>query len=227
MQVRLMKLVLTAAIVFGAGAAGASPNYQYVFDKPNYTASPGATVDVLVYLQETGASVLKDDGLIGSGVTVRFDDSPRPGHPAKVLSTTDVANVSAFELLWSKDAQPSAGYADLSLGTFGAVYGTETPAGSGAYLLPLGRFTFTAGAAPGEVTYIRATDFSPSTDDTVYYRGGNPSDPVALDSLIHDGTATILTVPEPSVLMLLGSTGLAYLLFYGLVQIVRGGQRLR
>ena len=202
---------MIAAVLFVASATAV--DYKYVFDSDSYDVAPGGTVDVLVYLQETGTSVLKDDGLIGAGVKIRFDDPPLPGDPAEILSIADIVNISDFELVWSQSAQPGAGFADLSLGTFGFAYGAETSLGSGVYRLPLGKFTFTAGAAPSETTHIRATDFSDITDDTVYYRNGDPLDPVALDGLIQDGTTAITTVPEPSALAMIGMAALSIAAF--------------
>lgn len=193
-------IVLMAAVISVAHDAKAA--YRYVFDQSNYTVSPGQTVTVRVSLQETETTVFRDDGLIGTGVQVRFDDPPQPSSPAMILTTADIANLSDFELEWTKEAYPNDGYAGLSLGTFGTAYGVETPAGSDIYHVLLGDFTFTAGALGGEVTHLRATDFNTSTDETIYYRNGDIFDPVALDSLIMDATATITTVPESGTLLL-------------------------
>lgn len=203
MRTRLAVANLMTAIILAAGTVRA--DYGYVFDHANYSVALGATVDVLVYLQETGTSIFRDKGLIGAGVQVRFDDPPQPISPAEVLYVTDVSNVSDFEVEWSKSAVPNLAYADLALGTFGYVYGTE--AGSDVYRVLLGKFTFTAGTVLGEMTHIRATDFSTSTADTIYY--DDESNPVALDGAIYDGTATITTVPEPSAILLLVIAGLS------------------
>lgn len=210
MRVRWMKLILTALVVSIAATTRAA-TYEYAFDQANYTVSPGNTVDVLVYLQETGGSVFKGNGLIGAGVAVRLDDLPRPTSPAKVLTLEDVANVSDFEREWSKHAVPASGYVDLSLWTMDYVYGAETATGSDVYRLLLGKFTFTAGTVPGEVTHIRATDFDTTSDDVVYYYNNDMSNPTALDGVIQDATATITTVPEPRNVVLL-ATGVAGIL---------------
>lgn len=212
MRVRWMELLLTVVIVSIVGTTHAA-TYQYGFDQANYTASPGKTVDVLVYLQETGGSVFRDNGLIGAGVAVCFDDLPQPTSPAKVLTLENIANVSDFEQEWSKHAVPASGYADISLWTMDFVYGTEATTGSNVYRLLLGRFTFTAGSVSGEVTHIRATDFDTTSDDVVYYYNHDMSTPIALDGVIQDARATITTVPEPCAIMLL-APGVAGILAY-------------
>jgi hypothetical protein len=206
MRVRWTCLITAAALVLAARAAHAA-SYSYAFDQSNYSVSLGQTVDVLVYLQETGGTVFRDDGLIGSGVKVFFNDPPAPSSPAQVLTDAAVANISGFEQVWSKTAVPASGYAGLSLGTFNYVYGTETSPNE--YRIPLGRFTFTAGSVAGQVTHLRATDFDPTMDDTVYY--DQSLNPVSLDGSIQDATATIMVVPEPSAIMLLILAGLSLL----------------
>jgi hypothetical protein len=183
-------------------------DYMYVFDQSNYSVIPGGKVDVNVFLQETGntTTVLRDVGLIGAGVQVRFDDPPQPSTPAEVLTNADVINNPQFEEVWNatSKAHPTLSYADLSLATFGTVFGLEIPLGSGTYRVALGTFTFTAGTVPGEVTHIRATDFSADSDTIAA-----DANYTVLDSLIADGTATIITVPEPSALVLGVVAGLA------------------
>jgi hypothetical protein len=159
---------------------------------------------VAVYLVETGGTVFRDSGLIGAGVKARFDDSPVPSNPAKILTLADVTNISGFELEWSKSTEPEAGYADLLLGTFDLVYGIEVA--PDVYRIPLGRFRFSAGTVLGEVTNIRATDYDPSSGDVVYY--DNELNPVELDGLLNDATATITIIPEPGTLFLLVIAGM-------------------
>jgi hypothetical protein len=206
---RIFAICLAMTVGLAADTAQAA-SYAYVFDQTGYTVPLGQTVDVLVCLQETDGTVFHDNGLIGSGVKIYFNDPPLPSSPARVLTTAAVANISGFEQVWSKTAVPSSGYAGLSLGTFGYVYGTQS--GANVYRMPLGRFTFTADGVPGEVTHIRATDFAPGLDDTVYYRNNDPLDPVSLDGVIQDATATItVTTPEPGSIVLLGLAVLSLL----------------
>jgi hypothetical protein len=206
MRVQWTCLITAAALVLAANTAQAA-SYSYGFDQTNYNVSLGQTVDVLVYLQEAGGTVFRDSGLIGSGVKAYFNDPPAPSSPAQVLSDAAVTNISGFEQVWSKTAAPASGYAGLSLGTFNYVYGTETAPNE--YRIPLGRFTFTAGSVAGQVTHLRATDFDLTMDDTVYY--DQSLNPVSLDGVIQDATATISVVPEPSAITLLLIAGLSLL----------------
>jgi hypothetical protein len=205
-----MKRWIEVATILGmvmCGTGTAEGAYRYVFDSTAYSVTPGGTVAVNVYLEETDTTVLKDGvgpGLAGAGVTIVFNDPPLPGSPAEVLSTAAIANTSDFSILWNKNVIPeeyaqlllSAGF-DPDTGDPVNVYGVEIPADSGVYRALLGTFTFTAGDVSLETTYIRATDYDITTSDTI------TSDFVELDSLIADGTATITTLPEPTTFLLL------------------------
>jgi hypothetical protein len=204
-------LGVVVAIAIVQPARGTS--YQYLFDQANYTVMPGKTVDVSVYLQEQDGTIFQENGLIGAGVTVCLDSLPQPMAPALVLQAADVTNVSDFDFVWSKAAVPNSGCADLLLGTFGAVYGSETATGADIYRIPLGKFTFTAGVLPGEVTHIRATDYQTDSEDVIYNHNNDPLSPMALDGLICDATATITTLPEPSAVALLAMGALSVLVF--------------
>jgi hypothetical protein len=184
---RKLCLALTAAAIF-LPASAADAGYAFGFDQASYLAAPGGTIDVSVYLQETGASSLVTDGLTGAGVAVRFDVSPVPNQPAQVLSDAGIAASAAFDTLWGKSAQPSLGYADLSLGAYGSlVYGVETPPDSGTYRVSLGTFTFTAGSASNETTLLLATNYDSTLTNNVTGAFA------VLDGLIQNGTASITT----------------------------------
>ena len=187
---QLIRLILVVAVAFVTSAACGESNYAFVFEKSDYAVNPGGTVDVQVYLQETDGTQLRDIGLVGTGVRICSTDLPQPESPAKVLSDSDVFNVSDFDVVWSKTADPDLGCAGLSLGTFGKVYGLETATGSDIYRVLLGKFTFTAGSIANETTHIRVTDFNPALSDTVL------ADYTDLDSVIADGTATITTIAQ-------------------------------
>src|SRR4051794_20957550 len=78
----------------------AKAGFLYVFDQSNYSVGQGGKVDVKVFLQETttgGTSLLNQEGLFAAGVRVRFDVSPLPGSPSKVLSLLDVHPNPAFD----------------------------------------------------------------------------------------------------------------------------------
>ena len=207
MRERLAKMVWAVPLFFWVANTSWAVSYSYVFDMSEYEVPLGGTVDVSIYLEETGGTVFRDSGLIGAGVKVRFDNPPVPSNPAKIVTTADVTNISDFELEWAKSAEPEAGYADLLLGTWDYVYGMEVA--PDVYRIPLGRFRFSAGTVLGEVTNIRATDYDPSSGDVVYY--DNELNPVELDVLLNDATATITVTPEPGTLLLLVIAGLGLL----------------
>jgi hypothetical protein len=202
---RLAKTIWTVPLFFCVVNTSWAATYSYEFDLSSYEVSLGGTVDVSVYLRETGGTVFHGSGLIGAGVKVRFDNPPVPSNPAKIMTTSDVTNISNFELEWSKSAKPESGYADLLLGTWNYVYGIE--AAPGVYRIPLGKFRFSAGTVLGQVTNIRATDYDLSSADVVYY--DNELNPVELDGLLANATATITVIPEPGTLSLLLIAGLS------------------
>jgi len=204
---RLGLSLCLASLLSAGGVAHAGFVYRYAFDQANYSANPGETIDVQVFLQEvvTGGdtSRLLTDGLIGAGVRVQFDIPPVPSDPARVLSLTDILpNTAAFD-------DPFGPIKDLVPGSYAEF--TETvditsPAVQATMVAPdtfrifLGSFQFTAGSSLNQVTSIQALDI-PSTSDTITGAG------FELDSLISPANATITVgaVPEPSSLILLGS----------------------
>ena len=183
----------------------------YEFDQANYTIAPGGTVNVDVFLTQTAATtLLADEGLRFAGVRVFFDTAPLPMDRAEVVAATDITPNPAFN-----DTDPfftgqevvagqSAGFLD------GVALGTAPVTATGNRIL-LGTFTFTGGTIGGEVTNLRATDFSGFAETISGVNG------TTLDGTIGDGFATITvnstasaTVPEPSGLLfgLFAVTGL-------------------
>ncbi len=204
-------LSLLVTIAWGS-TASAAYEYRYVFDATNYTVSPGQTVPVQVFLQETvnGGSTpwftTPGLGLFIGGVRVNFDELPVPTDRAEVLST---ANIIANPLF--TDSPPtlslvsgsSAGLTAAVADPFSElIQGTVVNASTSRILL--GTFTFTAGLIPNEVTNLLAGDYDAITQNVVITSGFNPVD---LDALILPATATITVIPEPSSLALLGLGG--------------------
>jgi hypothetical protein len=196
-------------ILLLGGTARAGPIYSFAFDQSSYSVAPGGTVEVNVLLRETlGAgdvSVLATQGLFSAGVRVTFDDPPRPTSPAQVQSTADIHGNPAFDLRFGPriflDAGSSAGL--LESIDFTNPQGVHGSGGPVTFDVFLGSFTFTAGLVPDEVTNIRATRFSPGSQEIITNNTGD-----ALDGLVADAHATIMTtptVPEPSTLVLLGT----------------------
>ncbi|QDV47457.1 hypothetical protein Enr13x_73660 [Stieleria neptunia] len=192
----LLFLILTIFV-----SPTASAGLIFTFDQANYIVQPGATVETQIFLTQTNPdTVLTTDGLFSGGVRVFFNDTP-PTDPATVLSLADIQPSAAFDDLLlgpdlSLDPGISAGFVDSVADPFAPITGNS---------LLLGTLTFTAGNVPGEVTYLRATDFDPFTDDLISGWG------IALDAQITDGFATITTsaitnstVPEPSSALIFG-----------------------
>ncbi len=146
---------------------GAEAGYWFVFDQSIFAVAPTQPITIRVSFKETGTTVFRDDGLINAGVKIRFDELPQPIHPAKILTTADIANISDIELEWIKEAYPTEGYTGLWLGTFDSVYGNETSVGSGVYHIPLGEFIFMAGPLANETTHLLVTDVNTNLDSPV------------------------------------------------------------
>ena len=198
-----MSRILTFFIVLLFMSSQAQADIVYQFDATNYSVAPGATVDVEVFIVQTGNTTndpvdLSTDGLESAGVRVFFDGNP-PTDRAEVLSTGNITFNPQFgdSALEQSDVMPgiSAGLAD-SIFVANPVTGTN---------ILVGTFTFTAGLVPGEVTNLRATDFG-DFDDTI----AGDANLTPLDDIIVDGVATITVtaIPEPGSMIFLAGIGL-------------------
>ena len=195
-------ICLLAVLVFFPSMTRAG--VMYAFEHTNYTVAAGGTVDVKVYLEQTGTeTILTDFGIIGASVNVLFNEVPGLLEPANVLSDLDISPSDLFDEPVFTEVFRDPG---VSAGLVGFVDVESPPIAKNS--IYLGTFTFTAGSIVGEVTELRATDLSFDIDDTVALNG------TKLDSLIADGfsqiTVTSTAVPEPAssavagVMMLVG-----------------------
>ena len=223
MRVRSVLVLSVVAVLLVATAAQATPLYQFVVSPSTTSTTPGSTVNVTVSLQQLGGTELTLHGLVNTGVSLFWSDSPEPASPSMVLTTPDVypddypgnvynANTknitpnATFGSVWDQSTYPTdpggtysdIGYAQLTEGNFAAIK---------ASTILLGTFTFTAGG-PG-TTLLRATDYDPTGDDNVTPLVSGA--PIVLDSLIADGTASITVTPEPSTLVLSAIAALGFL----------------
>ena len=195
-----MSRILTFFIVLLFMSSQAQADIVYQFDATNYSVAPGATVDVEVFIVQTGNTTndpvdLSTDGLESAAVRVFFDGNP-PTDRAEVLSTGNITFNPQFgdSALQESDVMPgiSAGLADSIDFVANPVTGTN---------ILVGTFTFTAGLVPGEVTNLRATDFG-VLDDTI----AGDANFTSLDDIIVDGVATITVtaIPEPGSMIFAG-----------------------
>lgn len=83
-----MHILVAAIVAAGILAAGtARAEYLYEFGKSSYTVLPGDTVNVSVYLVETGTTELTSSGLVGADFLVDWS-----GNSAAVTSVTANTN---------------------------------------------------------------------------------------------------------------------------------------
>ena len=102
-----MSRILTFFIVLLFMSSQAQADIVYQFDATNYSVAPGATVDVEVFIVQTGNTTndpvdLSTDGLESAAVRVFFDGNP-PTDRAEVLSTGNITFNPQFGVaLWNR-----------------------------------------------------------------------------------------------------------------------------
>lgn len=210
---RRYALIIAVATCIHASGAWATPTYQYVTDQSNYTYTPGASVPVNVFLQETiqvgDTSLLQSEGMFGVGVRVKFNEPTVPAHPAVVSSTSNITPNAGLDVAPFTVKDVVAG---VSAGLSGAIpisgSALSPTGGPLVYKTLIGQFLFTtsASALPGEVTHVKAMDYD-ATDSNV-----TNTTLTSLDSLISTSNFTLTaagssSVPEPGSLLLVGVVG--------------------
>ena len=182
-----------AAIVFQlTGATGVEQNNFLI-------SSIGQTLDIDVYLKQTGTdTVLTDEGLFSAGVKLTYDVTGI----AEVLAMSDITPNPAFDDPTALLKDMGIGYVtlDMAADMFGPNF-PVFPQLSTPDRIWLGTFTFT-GLILGTVQ-ITAMD-NPSLDNTLTGLG------TLLDPDIGNDQGTITVTPEPSSL----------LVFFGLALVV-------
>ncbi|MDY3563050.1 PEP-CTERM sorting domain-containing protein [Gemmata sp. JC673] len=195
MKLRVFLLTVTLALFSGASARA---GYQYQFVSggqvinSSIQVNQGSTVDVQVYLIQTGGS----DGLSTSGLNaagVRLNYSPS-GVAQVTAITPNSTPIGAFDTATTTISTGSTKYARLNL--------SNEPGGSGPAISPdgrvlLGTFTF-SGMSVGTTT-VYASDATSGIDNIL-------ANGQFLDSMINysASTITINVVPEPGTMVLSG-----------------------
>ena len=206
----MRKSFLIAAILVACVTPTSKAALIVDFGQSSYGVAPGASVDVQVFIRQTGVdSILSDEGLFSAGLQVRFNLPPFNSDPAQV--TAVVAN-PAFNTVTAPPPTPasgtSSGSADLEVADFsatGAVFPTMNR-------ILLGTFTFQAGLTG--TTLIDVADLNPGVGFDDFITGAG----TILDDQLTFGTTQIQitgVVPEP------GSLTLAMIAVAGGLVLVR------
>jgi len=210
-------------LLSGARAAHADLIFSFEFDRTNYVAAPGGSVDVQVFLRQTGTADAGQTnilggpgavGMVGTGVLVTFGTGP---NEAQVLSPSDITGNAAFDNFGSAPVTSvSSGSAFLSQFTFLGPPVLGTNVALDTYDLWLGTFTFTAGTVLGQATTISASIPLNSNDNVA----ATSPDPTVLTNIASSAATitvqSVTAVPEPSSLLLVLGT-LASVLLVSLV----------
>lgn len=218
---RTLYWVVAVAALAVPAAANAQPfiDFQFattgdVFTSNFGNVNIGSTLDVRVYVQQSGGNPLgSDGGMIGYAARVRFDDPLGSNTPSSVAQ---IVNPGSPPTTFGPDLTPnvpSGGFATLNgTNNFSAVMNLGSSLGAGVVpdangRIFLGTVRFTALAA-GTITF-RAEDPNPgSNGDFTTFTNSQP-----LDSMLRSATATFTVVPEPASLAFagIGVAGLAAL----------------
>lgn len=198
---QLPRLIALTALLAGlAAATPARAAYFFSFDQANYQVAAGGTVNVSVYLSETGTSNLTTLGLIEGDVRLLFNEPTRIATPAQVISRTAGP---AFDS--PANPQPDiVGATGSTSGIADIIQSSFDPALATGNRILLGTFLFRAGSVAGAVTQLRATDQNGQADGLVLSNG------TVLDAQTAAGTATITVlataaVPEPATWVMVGT----------------------
>lgn len=223
---RIAGLIALASCAFLTGPVGAAVSYQYVTDQTTYSANPGASVTVQVFLLETltsgSQSVINgDNGLFGAGVGLQQTGTVPTN--ATIISSIST-NQSTIGV--GGGFGPGSGFDQTNVATNGsnaalvesiAVGTANGPTTDANGKILLGTVTLTAGAA-GTTTTFSVTSFAHSSNSLAQTLGeGNTitnhsgfdldkdsSSPSFSGANDITNTFTVTAVPEPGTLLLCG-----------------------
>jgi hypothetical protein len=160
-----------------------------------FTVNQGGTVDVRVYLAQTGGTTnLSSNGLVDGGVALQFSSSA----PFTVASASAISPSSAFGGSNNTNVSTSSGTTTATLQVHDSSGVFAPTSGADANRILLGTFTF-SGLTPGSAVAVTAFP-DPKSANNVDGQQNN------LDSLIHQSSAaiTVVAVPEPGTVALCG-----------------------
>jgi hypothetical protein len=195
MRIRLLFALSLVSLLWAGSRANA--DYQFVFTDStgtagsNFSVAAGSTVDIRVYLAQTGSDTgLSATGLNAAGAKLTFDQTV-----ANVASTSAITPSGAWDNSFKSVGTGSASLNVTQDSGTGALKAPTT--GTDANRVLIGTFTFT-GVSAGNTLAVTA-DPHPGSDDNVL------ADGTVLDSLIVNSSAVItVAVPEPGTLLLTG-----------------------
>lgn len=218
---KMRKGLLAAAVLGGTlffySDVKASVVYSYVTDQPSYTAAPGGTVTVQIFLKETVTGtdtsiITADGGMFTAGFSVNQSPTNLPANPAGIFS---IAGNAAFDGGFTKRPGDNANntYATSRAGDDAtSPSDTSGPLPSGG-LIPLGTVTIQAGTS-GTTTFVAGNFTYPSKGGgyTLDQSGNdldtNSTAPAYTGAANNPETFTVAVTPEPGSLGLLGLAAL-------------------
>lgn len=210
---RLVHVTAIASVMTLTAAAQASVEYAYVTDQSTYVTTPGDTVTVDVYIQETvtggsSSTLVAEDGLFGAGAQIATTATPGS---AEITSLTLNTGSDPFTQFFDNGGNTALGAASTVLDLTASLADTDAPQGPeispGIRRILLGTLIITAGTLNSD---FNVTDPS-SSNTTLTYTEFLASTPTPLDDDILEASFTV-AVPEPGagVLMMVGLTLIGY-----------------
>jgi len=213
---RLLFSSLIVVVVLAFTSATSRAGYEYTFDASNYTVAVGSTVNVNVYLTQTGSDTgLSATSLASGGVQLNYNPAFVANNAISPNNTTSSgSSPTGFD---SSNNITTIGNGSNGLPVGSSLVGVSqnippesaVKAGSGSpntsTSILLGTFQFT-GVSAG-TSLIVSTNSFPGQDVNVL------ADGTVLDGMISNSSAviTVTAVPEPGTLALTGLlvTGIA------------------
>jgi hypothetical protein len=209
MRIRLLSALAVAAIALTTQSARAG--YEFTFDQSAYVVNVGQTVNVNVYLTQTGSTTgLSAIGLNSGGVQLNYNTTfvsiAGVGSLTPNNTTYNTSTPTGFDPV-NNSTVVGNGNATIAVGQVSGESAVKAGSGSPntSNSILLGTFQFT-GVSAGTSLVVSTAAF-PGSDVNVLYNG------TVIDSMITNSSAaiTVVAVPEPGTLILTGllATGIA------------------